>query len=316
MGVHAAAVLLTLSLVVTAWCDAETCAATMTAKAIKTVIPAQRPHWVGNGFHVFPVFGPLAFTEAVSPFLMLDYAAPRHFEATHTKRGVGQHPHRGFETVTIAFQGEVEHRDSTLNHDVIGEGDVQWMTAARGIVHEEFHSERFRKEGGKFEMIQLWVNLPKAHKMSSPKYQAILSSSIPQIPLPQGKGHVRVIAGSFQGSPGPASTFTPLELWDVKMLSPGVPFDFDLPDDFNAMVFVRKGSLRIKGQKVGPQGVVLLDTEGTHVSVTSDDKDTQLLMLAGEPLREPIAARGPFVMNTEEELTKAIVDFHSGNFAN
>jgi len=262
---------------------------------------------------------------------MFDYGAPKTFPPTTKRLGVGQHPHRGFETITIAFQGEVEHGDSVGNRGVIGSGDVQWMTAARGIIHEEFHSTEFAKKGGKFEMAQLWLNLPASHKMDAPRYQPILSKDIPSIPLhavqekettdnkgEEAKqcgdlvGSIRLIAGSQGGTDGAANTFTPVELFDVTIESPNVPCEIEIPSGHNAVVFVRRGAVEIQGQSVEPQGVALLHPDGTTIRMTALEKVTQLLILGGEPINEPIAARGPFVMNTQEELREAMMDFRSG----
>jgi hypothetical protein len=273
---------------------------------------------VGDGFHVYPVFSDLAFTKHVSPFLMFDYAAPKHFTPTSKRRGVGQHPHRGFETVTIAFQGEVEHGDSTGNTGVIGPGDVQWMTAGRGIVHKEHHSTAFAKSGGTFEMCQLWVNLPKRNKMAPPGYQSILSKDIPEVALSaddvdMALGKVRVIAGGFRGVQGPARTFTPIDMWDVRLTTIGHVVEIDLPAGHNTLIFVRKGSLRVgEDGIVSPQGMVQLELAGTRVQFSALAANTQLLLLSGEPIDEPIAARGPFVMNTQAELAQAAQDHRSG----
>lgn len=283
-------------------------------KRIITVLPSTQKHWVGDGFNVHPTFGAQAFSKAISPFLMLDYAAPKTFPATSKRLGVGQHPHRGFETVTIAFEGEVEHADSTGGSGVIGTGDVQWMTAGRGIVHEEFHSTAFAKRGGVFEMVQLWVNLPAKHKMTPPQYQPITKEEINEVALSDGRGTVRVIAGSFEGNRGPATTFTPIDLWDIKLEKEGVPLTFDLPTGHNTMVLVRQGGISVQGTAVGGQTCALLGTEGTHVVIVATVPQTEVLLLSGEPIHEPIASRGPFVMNTEEELTAAMMDYHSGNF--
>lgn len=307
----------------------------MTSKSIRLVLPAQRPHWVGDGFHVFPVFAHLAFTKHISPFLMLDFGAPKHFTPnTRKQKGVGQHPHRGFETVTIAFQGEIEHADSMGNRDVIGPGDVQWMTAARGIIHEEFHSTKFSKKGGTFEMVQLWVNLPKKDKMTPPKYQPILSNHIPVVQIlasedanaqvcreadgGDGDGRVRVIAGVFNQTKGPASTFTPINLWDIHLVTPGKSFTINVPDGHNTIVFVRRGKVSLAGgdkgkdQVLGPQSVALLQEEGTLLRINTLEPECQLLLLSGETIDEPIAARGPFVMNTAQEIQQANSDFQSG----
>lgn len=299
----------------------------MKAKAVKKVMPAQRPHWVGNGFNVYPVFAQLAFTAELSPWLMFDYAAPKQFEPTSKRLGVGKHPHRGFETVTIAFQGGVEHSDSVGNNDVIGPGDIQWMTAGRGIIHEEYHSTEFARTGGTFEMCQLWVNLPKKHKMHAPRYQPILAGDIPTVPLSAAStgaveevcadaGSVRVIAGELGGTRGPAMTFSPIELWDILLPKPGTPVELEVPEGHNVVVFVRRGKVSVGSagheQRVGPQGVALMHRDGTTLRLSADEADTQLLLLGGEPIDEPIAAQGPFVMNTYDEIHQANVDFRSG----
>ena len=309
-----------------------------TLKRVKKILPAQRPHWVGNGFNVYPVFAGLAFSEALSPWLMFDYAAPKKFEPTTQRLGVGQHPHRGFETVTIAFQGGVEHADSVGNRDVIGPGDVQWMTAGRGIIHEEYHSTAFAKEGGTFEMCQLWVNLPAKDKMHAPRYQPILDKDIPVVKLQGPDGDVecdadgegsalsgataRIIAGELEGTKGPALTFSPVELFDISLPRIAAPVILRLPPGHNTIVFVRKGELAIGGeddgssgaqpQVVGPQSVALMEQDGTELRLVARQQDTQVLLLGGKPLGEPIAARGPFVMNTREEIMQANFDFQNG----
>lgn len=295
------------------------------------IIPATSPHWVGDGFKVYPVFGQYAFETNVSPFLMFDYAAPKHFPANHRKpKGVGRHPHRGFETVTIAFQGEVEHSDSTGSNGVIKSGDVQWMTAGRGVIHDEFHSKEFSRTGGVFEMCQLWVNLPKKHKLTKPRYQSIVSSKIPSVDIPldgddqcednnASPGVVRVISGSFDGVKGPAKTFSPVELWDVKLPTKGLRVKLPFPENFNCIVFVRDGEVNIFGENddpktIGPQGVALMKYgPGMNVlEVSAKQKNTTLLIMGGEPIDEPIAARGPFVMNTFDEINQAWHDYSSG----
>jgi len=294
-------------------------------KAIRTILPSPGKHWVGDGFNVYPVFSDLAFTNEISPFLMFDYAAPKHFPATSKQLGVGRHPHRGFETITIAFQGEVEHRDSVGNQDVIGEGDVQWMTAGRGIIHEEYHSQKFAKKGGTFEMCQLWLNLPKAHKMDPPGYQPILNKNIPQVPLEgcQENGMVRVVAGEHHGVRGPARTHSPVNLWDIIMSprSIGKRIALRVPRGHNTILFVRKGGVVVgddsagsrSKRTMGPQQVAVMGQAGELLLLEATTQDTQLMLLGGEPLDEPIAARGPFVMNTEKELQQANADYRSGN---
>lgn len=280
-------------------------------KKIKTIIPASiRNHWVGDGFNVRPVFAQLAFTQDISPFLMFDYAAPRHFGATQDRLGVGPHPHRGFETVTIAYQGEVEHGDSVGNRGVIKPGDVQWMTAASGIVHEEFLSTEFLQRGGMLEMAQLWVNLPAKDKMTSPKYQSIESRQIPVVQLPDSAGSVRVIAGDYSGTQGVAITFSPVQLWDVDAKA-GKRLELPVPEGQNAMLFVRRGKITIDNVEVCEGDLVILQQERANVAFVAAT-DSSLLLMGGEPINEPIAASGPFVMNTEAEIRRAMMDYHSG----
>ena len=280
-------------------------------KQIKTILRAtSSSHWVGDGFNVRPIFAQLAFTQDISPFLMFDYAAPRLFEATHEKRGVGPHPHRGFETVTIAFQGEIEHGDSVGNRGVIGPDDVQWMTAASGIIHEEFLSREFLQRGGTLEMAQLWVNLPAKYKMTEPKYQPILSRDIPVIPLPDNGGLVRVIAGEFAGVQGVASTYSPVNLWDIT-LNAGKTVEVIVPEGHNTMLFVRQGRISMGGSVIGAADLALLEREGTRIKLQAQE-DTSMLLMGGEPIAEPIVASGPFVMNTEQEIRRAMMDYQSG----
>jgi len=280
-------------------------------RKVKLILAAtSRNHWVGDGFNVRPIFAHLAFTPEISPFLMFDYAAPREFVATEKKLGVGPHPHRGFETVTIAFQGEVEHGDSVGNRGVIGPGDVQWMTAASGIIHEEFLSREFLKRGGTLEMVQLWVNLPAKDKMIAPKYQPILNQEIPVVPLPDNAGTLRVIAGSYAGIQGAATTFSPVELWDIKV-NAGKAIELKMPAGHNAMLFVRSGDIVLDGRKASTGDLVLLEREGTHISLQATE-EASLLLMGGEPIAEPIVASGPFVMNTEQEIRMAMMDYHSG----
>jgi redox-sensitive bicupin YhaK (pirin superfamily) len=272
-------------------------------------------HWVGDGFPVKGVFNYTDIAQEMSPFLLMDYAAPYHFTPTTTqKRGVGEHPHRGFETVTIVYEGEVTHRDSSGGGGTIGPGDVQWMTAGSGLVHEEFHGKDYAKRGGPFEMVQLWVNLPKKDKMTAPGYQGITSAQIPEVLLDGDAGKVRVIAGSFRDRKGPARTFTAMHVWDVR-LAPGGRADLAVDDGFTASVFVLKGRVKLgTGEVVGTSELALLERSGTAFSVEADPAsgDAKLLVLSGKPLDEPIVGRGPFVMNTEGEIRQAILDFQSG----
>lgn len=251
--------------------------------------------------------------DEVSPFLLLDYAGPHVFEPTSARRGVGQHPHRGFETVTIVYDGEVEHRDSTGQGGVIGPGDVQWMTAAGGILHEEFHSQAFARSGGPFRMVQLWVNLPAKNKLARPGYQGISDADIPSVDLAEGAGRVRVIAGEHDGTKGPARTFTPINVWDVR-LNRDAAVTLDLPEGHTAILVVLSGRLTVGGDEAaGAAEALLLDRAGEGVAITAD-AETVLLVLTGEPIDEPIAGYGPFVMNSEAEIRQAIEDFNSGRF--
>ena len=282
-------------------------------KKILGVYSAPRPHWVGDGFPVRSLFGYDGLGRHLSPFLLLDHAAPTHFEPTTKPRGVGSHPHRGFETVTIVYQGEVAHRDSTGAGGVIGPGDVQWMTAAGGIVHEEFHSPAFTQSGGTVEMVQLWVNLPAKDKMAAPGYQNLLNGNIPSVELPDGAGRVRVIAGSFGGRSGPARTFTPMDVWDVRLAQGGVG-RFTAQDGHTLALVVLRGTVLVNGSEVAREGqLVHFDRSGTAVEIEANG-DATVLWLAGEPIDEPVVGYGPFVMNSEAEIHQAIADFNAGRF--
>lgn len=270
---------------------------------------SDRPHWVGDGFPVRTMFTYQQNGEAFSPFLMMDYAGPAEFTPTKKPRGVGEHPHRGFETVTIVYSGGVVHRDSAGGGGMIGPGDVQWMTAASGLVHDEMHSEEFSKSGGVFEMVQLWVNLPKKDKMTSPKYQGITSSQIPQVETEAAT--VRVIAGSFNGNKGPASTFTPIELYDVRLKKNGTQ-NFKIPKAHNTLVFVLDGEVQLNnGEVLKAAEIAALDHSDDNFSLTAR-ADSKLLILAGEAINEPIVGYGPFVMNTTAEIHQAMDDFNKG----
>ena len=267
-------------------------------------------HWVGDGFPVRSLFSYTALGTETSPFLLLDYAGPHDFKPTGARRGVGRHPHRGFETVTIVYEGEVEHRDSAGNGGVIGRGDVQWMTAGGGILHEEYHSPAFARDGGRFRMVQLWVNLPARHKSAPGGYQGIASADIPVVDLPGRAGLVRVIAGEFLGAKGPARTFTPMNVWDVR-LGQGADARFELPAGHTAMLVVLDGAVSLAGQAVAEAEMALLSREGDEVTLHADTAAT-LLVLTGEPIAEPIVGHGPFVMNTEAEIRQAMDDFRNG----
>ncbi|MGH6653368.1 MAG: pirin family protein [Sphingopyxis sp.] len=271
-------------------------------------------HWVGDGFPVRSLFSYNSLGQHISPFLLFDYAGPHYFSPTTERRGVGQHPHRGFETVTIVYDGEVEHKDSTGNGGVIGPGDVQWMTAAGGILHEEYHSPAFAKTGGPFKMVQLWVNLPAKDKMAPGGYQGITSADIPVVDLPGGAGVARVIAGDFDGTRGPAKTFTPINMWDMR-LNRDADMTLALPEGHTAMLVVLGGHVTVENEHaVGEAEMLMLGREGSAVHLRADG-DATLLVLTGEPIDEPIVGYGPFVMNSEAEIRQAIDDFNSGKFA-
>lgn len=270
-------------------------------------------HWVGNGFPVRSLFSYQTHGEQLSPFLLLDYAGPATFSPTPQRRGVGEHPHRGFETVTIVYQGELEHRDSTGAGGRIGPGDVQWMTAGAGILHEEFHSEAFAKNGGTLEMVQLWINLPARDKMTAPGYQTLLNRDIPDVELPGAAGRLRVIAGAYGGRQGPARTFSPMDVWDLR-LQPRGSVRLPVASGRTLALVVLRGTVEINGSDVVREGqLVVLDREGADV-VLEANNEVSLLLLSGEPLNEPIRGYGPFVMNTEAEIAEALEDFNSGNF--
>ena len=286
----------------------------MGTKKILDVTSAPGRHWVGNGFPVHGMFGYSGPGVAQrSPFLMLDYAAPYEFQPTTERRGVGQHPHRGFETVTIVYDGEVEHRDSTGNGGIIGKGDVQWMTAAGGILHEEFHSPAYAAKGGPFEMVQLWVNLPKKDKMAAAGYQGILDADIPAVALADGAGTIRLIAGGYDGHRGPARTFSPINVWDLRIAA-GKTVELPQPEGWTTLVVVLAGTIQLNGETVlRPAQMATLSTTGTDVVIEASG-DAKVLLLAGEPIDEPVVGYGPFVMNTTQEIHQAIADFNGGKF--
>jgi redox-sensitive bicupin YhaK (pirin superfamily) len=269
-------------------------------------------HWVGDGFPVRTLFFYQDLGKQMSPFLMLDYAGPAEFSSTTERKGVGSHPHRGFETVTIVYEGEVAHQDSTGQGGVIGPGDVQWMTAGSGILHEEFHSEGFAKNGGTLNMVQLWVNLPAKLKMAKPGYQAILDKQIPTIDLQNGAGQARIIAGKWNGQQGPAHTFTPMNVIDLK-LNQGSTI-IPVPEGWNASLVVLKGAVEAGDGVVAKDAQMLMfGNQGQDIQVNVLE-DSIALLLSGEPIDEPIVGYGPFVMNTKGEIAQAIQDFNSGSF--
>jgi quercetin 2,3-dioxygenase len=282
-------------------------------KAVLGVFGTPQGHWVGDGFPVRSLFNYDQLGRHISPFLMLDYAAPTTFAAAARPRGVGEHPHRGFETVTIVYQGEVAHRDSAGNSGVIGPGDVQWMTAASGVLHDEFHSPAFTRAGGELEMVQLWVNLPAKHKMSPPRYQGILNAQIPERELPEGAGRVRVIAGAFAGQAGPAATFSDLNVWDLR-LKAGREATLTVAQGHSAAIAVLRGAIVANGSREAKDAeLVLFEQAGAKILVKAS-ADSTLLFLSGAPIAEPIVGYGPFVMNTRAEIETAMMDFRQGKF--
>lgn len=282
-------------------------------KNIIGIYTSPRTHWVGDGFPVRTLFSYDYLAKHISPFLLLDHAGPTEFTPTTERRGVGQHPHRGFETVTIVYKGEVEHRDSTGSGGRIGPGDVQWMTAASGILHEEFHSEEFARTGGTLEMVQLWVNLPARDKMADAGYQTILDGDIPNLPLKDKAGSLRLIAGEFEGHTGPARTFTPIDVWDLR-LNGGKLLTLDLHEGRNTALVVLRGTVEVNGLELMREGqLALFERDGHQLSLEAND-DAVVLLLSGEPIDEPIVGHGPFVMNSEQEIHQAFADFQSGRF--
>jgi hypothetical protein len=268
-------------------------------------------HWVGDGFPVRSVFGYDDLGRELSPFLLLDYAPATQFERTEKRRGVGAHPHRGFETVTVVYQGGLEHRDSTGAGGKIGPGDVQWMTAGGGIIHEEFHSSDFARTGGTLQMVQLWVNLPAKDKNAKAGYQTLLNPEIPSVPLAREAGNVRVIAGRYNGIEGPARTFTAINLWDVRLCAGGSA-ELPLPDGHTTALLVVNGSVSINEKGDANEGDLAIFGRAGHGITLKASKEAKLLLMDGEPINEPIVGSGPFVMNTREEIMQAFKDFQSG----
>jgi len=283
------------------------------ARTVQAVHRSTSLHWVGNGFHVSTYFPSAKLpSERMSPFVLMDYGPPKEFSPlARSKRGVGWHPHRGFETVTLAWEGSVAHRDNAGHAGVIGPGDVQWMTAGAGIFHEEYHEEGLTRRGGQMHMMQLWVNLPKKDKAAPPAYQPIQTAGIPSVPL-DGGGDVRVIAGEYQGARGPARTFTPLTMLDVR-LKAGAALAVPLPATYNAFAVVAHGRVHAAGVSAGAGELVLFENDGARLELHAEE-DAHLVVLAGEPIDEPIVQYGPFVMNTVDEINQAVVDVNRGKF--
>jgi hypothetical protein len=287
----------------------------MTTKKVEIVVPPNAPHYVGDGFrvHNFIPSGNGLDMQRMTPFIMMDYNAKFYFPPSEKPKGVGVHPHRGFETVTIAYKGKVEHHDSSGGGGIIGEGDVQWMTAASGVLHKEFHEVNFSKEGGDFQMVQLWVNLPAKDKMSPPKYQALENKNIPKYELENNGGEIEIIAGEHKGIKGAAFTFTPVHLLNTK-LNKGAKTDYSFPANYNTALLVIEGSIIVNDtEKVPTNHFVLFENKGENFTVEASENSI-ILVLSGEPIDEPIASHGPFVMNTRQELIEAFDDFNQGKF--
>ena len=288
----------------------------MSVKQVEMVMSPREPHFVGDGFrvHNFIPSGYGLTMQRMDPFIMLDYGAKFHFPpSTNKAKGVGVHPHRGFETVTVAYKGSVAHHDSSGGGGIIAEGDVQWMTAASGVLHKEYHSEAFSKTGGDFQMVQLWVNLPAKDKMSTPKYQAISNSQIPKIELPNNGGIVEVIAGNYDGNAGAATTFSPLHMFNAKLNAKGAA-NFSLPANYNTCLLVIEGSVMVNGTEDVPlDHFALFTNTGENFEIKASE-DSVVLILSGEPIKETIAAHGPFVMNTRQEIMQAFEDYENGKF--
>lgn len=278
-------------------------------KKVNRIVRDIAQHWVGDGFPVRSLFSYAEGSE-FDPFLLLDYAGPYEFSPDEARRGVGEHPHRGFETVTILYSGELEHGDSSGSHGTIGPGDVQWMTAASGIVHEEYHSRKFAKEGGTLEMVQLWVNLPATAKKSPAKYQDLLTEHIPTVSLPDDAGTARVIAGELLEAKGPASTFTPINVWDLQ-IDAGGKAELTIPSGHTTLLVVQSGSASVNGESIKAVEMALFDREGTSITVHAKSA-SRMLVLTGQPIGEPVVGQGPFVMNTREEIREAMRDYQAG----
>ncbi|MGP4844136.1 pirin family protein [Marinobacter sp. 1Y8] len=283
-------------------------------KNINATYSPPNVHWVGNGFPVRSLFSyDQMGAKNISPFLLLDYAGPAAFAPGEKRRGVGQHPHRGFETVTLVYQGEVEHRDSTDSGGVIGEGDVQWMTAGAGIVHDEFHSPAFTHRGGRLEMVQLWVNLPAADKSTPASYQTLLDGDIPSVPLDKSNSRLRVIAGDYLGHTGPARTFSPINVWDLKLES-GCETSIELPEKHTALLVGLSGTVEVNGSEViRDADLVCFERDGTTIQLCANNQ-AHVLILTGEPIDEPVVGYGPFVMNSKAQIKQAMADFQQGKF--
>ncbi|OUR97792.1 quercetin 2,3-dioxygenase [Halobacteriovorax marinus] len=283
----------------------------MSRKEVIEILKKEEQHWVGDGFLVSSMFSPNhRLSEYLSPFLLLDYASPKEFSKTNLRRGVGVHPHRGFETVTLAYKGEVEHRDSSGGGGIIKEGDVQWMTAGSGLVHEEFHSKEFSNQGGDFEMVQLWVNLPKQFKMTEPRYQGVKETQFERIELSDGVD-MKIIAGSYKTHQGSFKTYSPINIYDLCLKNASCA-EIQLPKMTNSLILVRRGSIKVGQKEIKAGELAIFERDGDLIALEAM-QSSELLMLNGEPINEPIFSYGPFVMNSKQEILQAIDDYNSGN---
>ena len=284
------------------------------SKKVLIVLKEENRHWVGDGFYVHGLLRPNDELHAIiSPFILLDYASPMNFKPSNIPKGVGKHPHRGFETITFAYQGEVEHKDSSGAIGTIKTGDIQWMTAGRGVIHEEFHSREFSKTGGVFEMVQLWVNLPKKYKMIKPSYQAIVNKDIPTVSI-QNNANLRVIAGKYNNIKGPASTYTEINIYDISSKEKeNINLNFNIGT--NTIILIMSGKLSIDNQNYEKQSILILDKENKMLSFQTSN-NFKALILNGEPINEPIVTHGPFVMNSQQEILTAIDDYQNGSMEN
>lgn len=285
----------------------------MAMKNVHSIHRRGTGHWVGDGFPVHSIFSYRNPATPLTPFLLLDHAGPTEFEASQKPRGVDWHPHRGFETVSIAYEGEVEHEDTAGNRGTIRAGDVQWMTAGAGILHKEMHGRDYSARGGRFEMLQLWVNLPAASKMTAPRYQTLLARDIPVIHLPENAGTVRIIAGEYSGQNGPAQTFTPIRLLDVQVRA-GQRVSLNLQDGYTGALYVLKGSIKVNhADSANETELVVLERSGNDIVIEAQS-DSTIFVMNGQPIDEPVVGHGPFVMNTNEQIAQAFVDLEHGRF--
>lgn len=287
----------------------------MKKRNVEIVVSPPPYHWVGDGFrvHNFIPGGYHLEMERMNPFILLDYNPKTLVPPSETPKGVGVHPHRGFETVTIAYKGKVQHHDSNGGGGIIGEGDVQWMTAAGGILHKEYHEKEWSKKGGEFQMAQIWVNLPAKDKMSRPKYQTIENRQINKHRLENNGGEIEVIAGEYKQTKGAVSTFTPINMFNAK-LKKDVTMELSFPANYNSALLVVEGNITINGKEtVAVDQLALMANDGENFTIITNENSI-VLILSGDPINEPMAAHGPFVMNTREQLIEAYNDFNKGKF--